>query len=388
MCRDISHPVGTQNQDQRRHLGVVGEQLDEAFPFGLVVAQGEQLLGLVDHQRSGLAAGPGRGQGPDGVPSWGDEVAVLPLAGQRRDDAGTNQRRLPAPGRAEDGEDALGLETLVGESDVAVAAEEALVVVDVVGHEAQVGAGVAGALPGFRGVEVGVLAEDGPLELSERWARVDAELVDEAAPDVGDGAQGFALPAGAILGQGQQLPPAFPQWSGVGQCLGLGEDLAVTAGLDGGFEPPFLGVEVELGQAGRLEAAGLPVFELGVGASAPQGERLAQNVRGTVGLTELEELVAAGGQRFEPAGVDIVDGEGEPVAVAGGLDGLGTEDLAEPDDTGLQVLVPGRWGCVAPDHLGELVSAERLVAGHCEGGKDECLPRAQARRRVVEPQGS
>ena len=358
MCRDISHAVGTQNQDQRRSLGVVGEQLDEPFPFGLVVAQGEQLLGLVDHQWSGLAAGPGRGQGTDWVPSWSEYVAVLPLAGQRRDDAGTNQRRLPAPGRAEDGEDALGLETLVGESDVAVAAEEALVVVDVVGHEAQVGAGVAGALPGFGVVEVGVLAQDRQLEFSEPWAGVDAKLFDETAPDCGDGAQGFALPAGAVLGQGQQLPPALPQWSSVGQCLGLGEDLAMAAGLDGGFEPPFLGVEVELGQAGRLEAAGFPVFELDVRASAPQGERLSQDVCGTVGLSELEELVAAGGERFEPAGVDSVDREGELVAVARGFDRLRTEDLAEPDDTGLQVLVPGRWGCVSPDHLGELISAE------------------------------
>jgi hypothetical protein len=290
-----------------------------------------------------------------------------------------------APGRADDGEHTLGLETLAGEADVAVAAEEALVVVDVVGHEAQVGAAFTGALSYFGGVEVGVLAQDGPLEFSEPWARVDAEFVDEAAPDSGDGAQGFALPAGAILGQGQQLPPAFPQRSGVGQGLGLGEDLAVAAGLNGGFEPPFLGVEAQLGQARGLEAAGLPVFELGVRASAPQGEGLAQEVRGSVGLTELEELVAAGGKRFEPAGVDSVDREGEPVPVAG-FDGLGAEDLAEPDDTGLQVLVPGRWGCVPPDDLAELVNAERFVASHCEGGEDECLPGAQARRRIVKRQ--
>ena len=187
-------------------------------------------------------------------------------------------------------------------------------------------------MPDLGGVEVGVLAQDGSLEFSEPWAWVDAELVDEAAPDSGDGAQGLALPAGAILGQRQQLPPAFPQWRGLGQCLGRREDVAVAAGLDGGFEPPFLGVEAELEQAGRLEAAGLPLFELGVRASAPQGERLAQKVRGTVGLTDLEELVAAGGQRFEPAGVDSVDGEGELVAVAGRLDGPVAEHLAEPDD--------------------------------------------------------
>jgi hypothetical protein len=98
--------------------------------------------------------------------------------------------------------------------------------------------------------------------------------------------------------------------------------------------------------------------------------------------------VAASGERFEPAGVDSIDREGELVALAGGLDGPGAEDLAEPDDTGLQVLVPGRRAGVSPDHLGELVGAERLVASHCEGGQDECLPGAQAGRRAVERQGS
>jgi hypothetical protein len=71
-------------------------------------------------------------------------------------------------------------------------------------------------------------------------------------------------------------------------------------------------------------------------------------VRGSIGITELEELVAAGSERFEPAGVDSVDREGEPVPVAC-FDGLGAEDLAEPDDTGLQVLVPGRRRCVPPE---------------------------------------
>jgi hypothetical protein len=46
VCRDVSHPVGTQNQDQGRHLGVVGEQVDETFPFGQVVAQGERRIPL------------------------------------------------------------------------------------------------------------------------------------------------------------------------------------------------------------------------------------------------------------------------------------------------------------------------------------------------------
>ena len=243
----------------------------------------------------GLPLGPGRGQGADGVPAWGD---VRRSAAPRGRSVATMPARtsddFPLPDGPRTARTPSCLETLEAESDVAVAAEEALVVVDVVGHEAQVGAGVAGPLPGFGGVEVGVLAEDGLLEFSEAGAGVDAELVDEAAPDSGDGAQGFALPAGAVLGQGQQLPPALPQWSGVGQCLGLGEDLAVVAGLDGGFEPPFLGVEAELGQAGRLEAAGLPLLELGVRASAPQGERLSFGTASSIRSVPLDPASTQG----------------------------------------------------------------------------------------------
>ena len=167
---------------------------------------------------------------------------------------------------------------------------------------------------------------------SEAGAGVDAELVDEAAADPGDGGQRFSLAAGTVLGEREQLPPALPQRCRLGEGLGLGEDFAVVAGGDGRFEPPFLGVEAELGEAGGFEAAGLPLLELGERASAPQGEGLGQRVRGTVGFAELEELVAAGGERLELAGVDGIDGQGEPVARAGGRDRVGAEDLAEPDD--------------------------------------------------------
>src|SRR3712207_8995576 len=59
------------------------------------------------------------------------------------------------------------------------------------------------------------------------------------------------------------------------------------------------------------------------------------------------------------------DREGQTVAVAGGRDCLGTEDLTEPDDARLQVLVPGRWACTRPDHLRELDrKSTRLNSSH------------------------
>jgi hypothetical protein len=92
--------------------------------------------------------------------------------------------------------------------------------------------------------------------------------------------------------------------------------------------------------------------------------------------------VAAGDERFEPAGVERVDRKGEPVAVDGGLMASEPRTLRSEHDTGLQVLVPGRRRRVPPDDLAELINAERLIARHCEGGEDECL---QGIRRGTEP---
>ena len=105
---DVSHPVGAEHQDQRSCFGVVGEQLDEPVLLLLVVAQREELFGLVDDEEARLPGGSGWWEGSDGVPAGGDDVAVPAFAAECGDDAGAHQGGLPAPGRAEDGEDAFG----------------------------------------------------------------------------------------------------------------------------------------------------------------------------------------------------------------------------------------------------------------------------------------
>ena len=189
-------------------------------------------------------------------------------------------------------------------------------------------------------------------------AGVDAELVDEAAADPGDGGQRFSLAAGTVLGEREQLPPALAQRCRLGEGLGLGEDFSVVAGGDGRLEPPFLGVEAELGEAVGFEAARLPLLELGERASPPQGEGLGERVRGTVGFAELEEFVAAGGERLELAGVDCVYGHGESVARRRRSRSPRRRALCGAARRTLEVLVPGRRRLVPPDHLGELVRAE------------------------------
>ena len=95
----------------------------------------------------------------------------------------------------------------------------------------------------------------------------------------------------------------------------------------------------------RPRGGGRPLREVREGPPAPQLERLLQQERRPVGLAERRGARGPGHLRLEPLGVHVVGGDGEAVAVARGLDGLGAQRLAEPDDARLQVLGGRRRGC-------------------------------------------
>ena len=160
-------------------------------------------------------------------------------------------------------------------ADVAVAAEEAL------GRRRRRTASGRGrgrcrwpaAATGV-GVEGGVLAEDGLLERSRPGPGSTPSSSTRRRRTPAMVRQRLSLAAGTVLGEREQLPPALPQRRRLGEGLGLGENVAVVAGCDGCLEPPFLGVETELGEPVGFQAAGLPLLELGERAAAPQGERL------------------------------------------------------------------------------------------------------------------
>ena len=82
----------------------------------------------------------------------------------------------------------------------------------------------------------------------------------------------------------------------------------MVAGLETRLDPPFLGVEAELGEPSGFEGPRLPFLELGERAASPQGERLAQRVRRPVGFAQLEELMTPTGECLELTGVDRVAG--------------------------------------------------------------------------------
>ena len=86
-------------------------------------------------------------------------------------------------------------------------------------------------------VDLGILAEDHPVELLQLPARLDPELVVQNAAAVVVGLQGLCLPAAAVERQHQQSANALTHRVLRGERLQLRNELVVRAQLEVGFDP-------------------------------------------------------------------------------------------------------------------------------------------------------
>ena len=151
---------------------------------------------------------------------------------------------------------------------------------------------VRGALRLARGVEVRRLGEDVGLEPAQLGPRLDADLLGQHPPGLGERAQRLGLPARPV--QGEREVPVEPLAERVGgDCrLEVADELAPAT-------------EGELGIEGAVEGVGVGRVEAGGGVGHP---RLARQL-GKQRAVEGEGLVV------EPLGRGVV---------AGGLGGGGT----------------------------------------------------------------
>ena len=127
-------------------------------------------------------------------------------------------------------------------------------------------------------------------------------------------AQGVTLPAGLVLGQRQQRPPALAQRRLGRAGLRLGEHLAMVARTQGGLQADLLGVEAELLEPAGLDPTGVPTLELAQRRPPPQRQRLAAHVGGPVVLAQRQQLRAAPGHPLEAVRVHLVGRRRQAVA--------------------------------------------------------------------------
>jgi hypothetical protein len=85
-------------------------------------------------------------------------------------------------------------------------------------------------LPAALEVELRVVAQDGPLELTQRCARLDAQLFDQMGPQRLVDLQCLGLPARTVQGEHPRSPEPLSQGVFPGHHLELAHQLSVVAG--------------------------------------------------------------------------------------------------------------------------------------------------------------
>jgi hypothetical protein len=217
----LPQPVGPQGDDQWSPLGVGGERGEESGLFAGVIAEGQGLFTLVDHQHRCRPRHRKRGEGVAGVGARGHHDDLAPVTFEGRRHPGAHQRRLAAARRSHHRQHPGGRQAPQAGHHIRVSPEEPVGVAHVVGHQAQVRAGGAGLGQNRLGHQRRVLAQDRRLQGDQVRSRLQAQLGGQHGACPVEGAQRLALTAGLVLGQSQQRPTPFPQRRGGHHRLGL-----------------------------------------------------------------------------------------------------------------------------------------------------------------------
>ena len=254
--------VGTQRQHQRPARGHVRRQRgEEPLPLSLVLAHRDRLLGLV-HDEDLPSTGLQSGQRLRRTDAGGGEQDRCPVAGQRGDDAGADQRGLADTRRPDHGQDAHVAQLPQARRHVGFAAEERVGVLGVVRKEAAVGTDRADLSPQDR-IQGRVLTQQQLLELDELATGIQAELFDEHLPRVRECGQGLCLPARLVQGSGEQRPAPLPERRLRDECPGLGQHVARVTGVGLRLHAQLLRVHAQSLEPCRLHAPGFPLLQIG-----------------------------------------------------------------------------------------------------------------------------
>ena len=229
-----------------------------------------------------------------------------------------------------------------------------------------------------------VLREDRPLELPQRLARLDPELVDERLARALIDRERVRLPAGAVERQHQLSPEPLAHGLLDDEALELRDELAVPGEREVGVDPVL-----ERGQSQLLEPRDLRLRErlpreVGERCAPPQAERGAQRLSraGRVPVREPRPPLVA--ETDEPVEVDGLRVDDEPVARRSGLERSLGQELPQLGDVDLDRVARRVGRQLAPEGIDEAVTRDHLVRLEQQGGEEgtRLLP-PQGRRLAV-----
>ena len=127
------------------------------------------------------------------------------------------------------------------------------------------------------------MPQDRLLELVQRRARLDPELVDEQPPRLAIDLERLDLPAGAVERAHEHRAQPLAQGVRADECLELSDELGVAAECEVGLDPQLERPQAELFESRDLDLRERLVDEVGERRPAPEGESLAQSCRRELG---------------------------------------------------------------------------------------------------------
>ena len=179
-----------------------------------------------------------------------------------------------------------------------------------------------------------VLAQDRALELLQRRARLDSQLVDERAPGGLVGGQRLGLAPRPVQREHQLAAQALAKGVLGRQRVELRDERGVPAESEVGVDPHLDREEVHLLEAPDRRLGKRLVREIGERGTAPECECLAELLGGLLRVGSAGLLDEA----LEPVEIELLGGEPDHIAGRERDEQLGTraERLAQPRDARLQ----------------------------------------------------
>ena len=204
-------------------------------------------------------------------------------------------------------------------------------------------------------VERRVLLEDRALELPQRLAGLDAELLDERPARALVDGERVGLAAGAVERQHQLAADALAQWLLGDEALELADELDVAPERELRVGAVFERRQPQLLQPQRLELRQIR------GRSAPEVERPPERLGRPGRVSDRQRRAAGLRQALELEDVDRSGVDREAVAGRRGLEQVRRQELAELRDVDLERVARRVRRVLTPERVDQVVSGDDPV---------------------------
>ena len=220
-----------------------------------------------------------------------------------------------------------------------------------------------------RQAERRIVGEDLGVQKLQILARLDTQFLDEQGSRVAIGGQCVGLAARPVQRQHQLAAQGFAERMLDDEGLQLRDSSGVVAEREVRLDATRERHEPEFQEAIPLGGGEIVGSKLGQRWPAPQLERLADHRRRVPRVAGVEGDPSASDQGLEPADIDFVCGDSEPVAAALGLQQTVAERLPQLIDVAVDDLGRSDGRVVAPDLVDQGLGGHDLLAPQHEQGQ-------------------